>query len=89
MAFVGDRPGHVYSINPAVKFYMRNGKFYWAVKSRGFDSLEEAVSDADGFVMTDLSPEEVETMIGIHHSEGYGKVGYFKSKNFRESDSQL
>lgn len=81
----GDRTSGVYySLNPNVKLFMRNGRFYWTVKSRGFDSLEEAISDAEGFVMTDLSTTDMERILGVKRSDGYGNVGYCTSKNFTE-----
>ena len=81
MAPIRDGSGHVYyALNPNVKFFMRNGRYYWTIKSKGFDSLEEAISDADGFVMTDLTQDQMERMIGVRHSDGFGKLGYSVSE---------
>jgi hypothetical protein len=32
-----------------ISLYFRDGKFYWTIKSCGFDSLEEAFADAQLF----------------------------------------
>ena len=32
-----------------VSLYFRDGKFYWTIKSCGFDSIEEAFADANTF----------------------------------------
>lgn len=32
-----------------ISLYFRDGKFYWTIKSCGFDTVEEAFADANGF----------------------------------------
>ena len=42
-----------------ISLYFRDGKFYWTIKSCGFDSLEEAFTDAQLFCKLEDKTDDV------------------------------
>ena len=71
-----------------ISLYFRDGKFYWTIKSCGFDSLEEAFADSLKIADTRMYENKRDRKIKADLNEVYGAFGVSEKilKRFSEPE---